>query len=237
MADIAKFLEGGAFGVLNDIIAGFNSNEGYAQPNRYEVLILGPQNLGGGGLENAARNMQKQSDIRNISLRCESVNLPGRTLTTSPDSNIYGPVRDIVEGVTYAEDITCVFQSSSGLDERVFFENWQKQAFNQETWNVGYYNSYKGALEIYLLDNNDQRRYGLKIWDAYPKTIGPIPLGYATNNEIIKTEVAFSWRYWTSLNIIDQAPSLTDRIITTVVNAGTRNLGNLANVPKLLYRL
>ena len=66
------------------------------------------------------------------------------------------------------------------------------------------------ALEIYLLDKNDQRRYGLKIWEAYPKTIGPIALGYATNNEIVKTEVAFSWRYWTSLDIKQQAPNLTE---------------------------
>ena len=235
MADIAKFLEGGAFGVLNDIIAGFNSNEGYAQPNRYEVLVLGPQNLGGGGLENAARNMQKQSDIRNISLRCESVNLPGRTLTSASDTNIYGPAREIVEGVTYAEDITCVFQSSAGLDERVFFENWQKQAFNEQTWNVGYYKDYTGALEIYLLDKNDQRRYGLKVWEAYPKTIGPIALGYATNNEIVKTSVSFSWRYWTSLDIKQQAPNLTDRITQTVVNTVERHLSQ--NIPKFLNRL
>jgi len=235
MADIPKFLEGGAFGVLNDILAGFRSNEGYAQPNRYEVLLLGPTNIGDGNVDNVSRGLERQSNTRNISLRCESVNLPGRNLATSPDSNIYGPVRDIVEGVTYAEDITCVFQSSSGLAERKYFELWQQQAFNQETWNVGYYNSYKGALEIYLLDKNDQRRYGLKIWDAYPKTVGPIPLGYATNNEIIKTEVAFSWRYWTSLAIHDQAPSLTDRITQTVVNTVERHLSQ--NIPKLLNRL
>ena len=35
MATGAKFLEGAAFGVLNYIIAGFRSNEGYASPNKY----------------------------------------------------------------------------------------------------------------------------------------------------------------------------------------------------------
>ena len=235
MADIAKFLEGGAFGVLNDILAGFRSNEGYAKPNRYEVLLLGPTNVGNGNIDNVARFLERQSNTRSISLRCESVNLPGRNLATSPDSNIYGPVRDIVEGVTYAEDITCVFQSSSGLDERVFFENWQKQAFNEQTWNIGYYKDYIGALEIYLLDKNDQRRYGLKVWEAYPKTIGPIALGYATNNEIVKTEVVFSWRYWTSLDIKQQAPNLTDRITQTVVNTVERHLSQ--NIPRLLNRL
>ena len=232
MAGVAKFLEGGAFGVLNDILSIYRTNEGYAQPNRYEVLILPPMSRGGGNLVNVFKGKEKESNVRNISMRCESVNLPGRNMTTSSDTNIYGPARDIVEGVTYAEDITCAFQSSSGLEERVFFENWQRQAFNEKTWNLGYYNDYVGELEIYLLDKNDQRRYGLKIWEAFPKTINPIALSYSTNNEIIKTEIVFSWRYWTNIDINQQAPNLSDRISQTVVNTIERNLTR--NIPKIL---
>jgi len=234
MAGVAKFLEGGAFGVLNDVLSIYRSNEGYAQPNRYEVLILPPSlpPLGGGNLDNAYSGKERESDIRKISLRCESVNLPGRNLATSPDNNIYGPARDIVEGVTYAEDITCIFQSSSGLDERVFFENWQRKAFNEQTWNIGYYNDYRGEMEIYLLDKNDQRRYGLKIWEAFPKTINAIPLSYASTNELAKTEIVFSWRYWTNIDINQQAPSLSDRIGQTVVNTIHRNITR--NLPKVL---
>ena len=235
MAGVAKFLEGGAFGVLNDVLSIFRSNEGYAQPNRYEVLILPPTPRGGGNMDNVYRGKEKESNVRNISMRCESVNLPGRNMTTSSDTNIYGPARDIVEGVTYAEDITCSFQSSSGLEERVFFENWQRQAFNEKTWNLGYYNDYVGELEIYLLDKNDQRRYGLKIWEAFPKTINPIALSYGTSGEIIKTEVLFSWRYWTNIDINQQGPNLTDRIGQTIVNTIERNITR--NIPKVLSRL
>ena len=42
MASLAKFLEGGAFGVLNDILSEFHSDDGYAIPNRFEVLISAP---------------------------------------------------------------------------------------------------------------------------------------------------------------------------------------------------
>ena len=42
MADIAKFVEGGAFGVFNDILSTFHSDDGYAVPNRFECLILPP---------------------------------------------------------------------------------------------------------------------------------------------------------------------------------------------------
>ena len=43
---MAQFLEAVGFGVLNDILSAFRSNEGYAHPNRYEVIISPP--VGGG---------------------------------------------------------------------------------------------------------------------------------------------------------------------------------------------
>jgi hypothetical protein len=139
---VASFLEGTAFGVINDIISGFRSNEGYALPNRYEVIINPPAKLGGGNQENIFNNAERGANVRDISMRVESVVLPGRTLTTAQEANVYGPDREIVEGVTYADEIAIDFQASSGLDERVFFENWQRQAFNEKTWNIGYYNDY-----------------------------------------------------------------------------------------------
>ena len=232
---VPSFLEAGAYGVLNDVLSIMRSNEGYAQPNRYEVLIHGPNNLGGGGNENIFSGSERKSDIRGISLRCESVQLPGRNLATGTDSNIYGPTREVVEGVTYAEDLNMVFQASSGLDERVFFENWQRQAFNEKTWNIGYYKDYVGTIDIYLLDKQDQRRYGLKIHEAFPKTITATDLNYGTNNEIIKTSVSFSFRYWTALNINQQGPNIFNKIFETVVSSAERNL--IRNQPRILNKL
>ena len=39
---LGRFLEGTAFGVLNDVLSMFHSEDGYAQPNRFEVLIMRP---------------------------------------------------------------------------------------------------------------------------------------------------------------------------------------------------
>ena len=39
---LARFVEGTAFGVLNNILSEFNSDEGYALPNRFEVLVFPP---------------------------------------------------------------------------------------------------------------------------------------------------------------------------------------------------
>ena len=218
---IARFLEGTAFGVLNDILSTFHSEDGYAQPNRFEVIITRPQ--------------ASADENRQVSMRCESINLPGRNLNTSEETNIYGPTREVVDGVTYADDITMTFQASSGLEERVFFEEWQSLAFDERTWNVGYYNDYISTIDVYLLDRQDNRRYGLKFWEVFPKTINATELNQGTNNEIIKLEVVLSFRYWTTLDIERQRPSLGDKIFDTILTGVERQIES--NLPKVLTKL
>lgn len=167
-------------------IASLQGKDGHAVPNRFEVIIAAP-------IPNAAEQ-------RRISLRCESINLPGRNLNSLTDTNIYGPTREIVDGVTYADDINMVFQASAGLKERVFFEEWQSFAFHERNWNVGYYNNYIGEVEIYLMNKQEERQYGIKLKEAFPKTIGATDLNQGANNEIIKLAVTFSFRYWTTMN-------------------------------------
>ena len=218
---LARFLEGTAFGVLNDILSTFHSEDGYAVPNRFEVLITRPKG--------------SASENRQVSMRCESVNLPGRNLNSTTDSNIYGPTREIVNGVTYAEDITMTFQASSGLEERVFFEEWQALAFDERSWNVGYYNDYISTVDIYILDRQDNRRFGLKLHEAFPKTINATDLSQSANNELVKIVVTFSFRYWTTLDINRQRPSLTDKIFDTITTGVERQISS--NLPKVLTRL
>ena len=236
MAEIPKFLEAGAFGVINDILAGFHDDNGYAQPNRYEVLIFPPAKLGGGNQSNIFSGLERQSDTRSISLRAQSLNMPGRNLATTDDSNVYGPKREVVEGVTYAEEISIDFQASSQLSERVFFENWQRQAFNEKTWNIGYYNDYVGEIQIFVLDKQDKRRYGIKLWEVFPKTIGANQLAYDANDTLMLTNVSFSFRYWTSLDQ-NQNPDINifDRITETVISTAERNISR--NIPRILNRL
>lgn len=192
---LAQFIETAAFGVLNDVLSGFHSQNGYAVPNRFEAVIIPPTGI---GRNSSSTFLQKigldkgPTTARQVSLRVEGITLPGRNLNTLDDTNIYGPTRSIVDGVTYAEDISVSFQASSDLSERRFFEEWQKLAFSEKTWNVGYYNDYIAQIDLYLLDRQDKRRFGVKLWECFPKTIEATELNQAANNEIIKNTVSFS---------------------------------------------
>ena len=182
----SSFSEPNAYQTLSGAIASLHTENGYAVSNRFEVMIAPP--------------MINLAEQKRVSLRCETVSLPGRNLDSMTDSNVYGPTREIVKGVTYAEDVSLSFVSSGGLEERVFFEEWQKLAFNEETWNVNYYNDYIGTVEIYLLNRQDKKTFGIKLWEAYPKSITATDLSQSSNNEIIRISVGFSFRYWTSLD-------------------------------------
>ncbi len=227
MSVIPKFLEGGAFGILNNLLSELHTDEGYAEANKFEVEIFPPASKAQGSSLNAHRDEASAvpvKDLKKISLRANAITLPGRTLGTAEDKNIYGPMRSVADGVTFDDSIDIGFISSSELDERVLFEKWQYAAFNPQTWNMGYYNNYVGTVFIYLLDKQMKRRYGVKLWECFPKTISGIPLTYASNDALAVTTVTMNFRYWSTADLNQQPPSLMDKIGQTVVNTVERNL-------------
>jgi len=246
--------EGLGYGLLNDALGFLRSDEGFALPSRYEIEIgqpttfkgTGPSGGGSGGLLGAAMKFlpsglkgivggSKGGGLRTIQLRAESVQLPGRNLSTGDDPNIYGPIRSVVEGVNFAEDINITFQCGSELGERKFFEAWQEACYERETWNLKYYNDYVGSLSIYLLDTNSKRRYGLKCMEAYPKSVGSIDLNYAPATDIAKVTVSFVFRYWKNIDIDDQGYDILGNMANTVLDHAERNL--MRNVPKFMNKL
>ena len=225
-------VSGAAFGTLNEVIGLYRSKDGIARPSRYEVVILPPT----GSPTNPFTSALTATDsARNVSLKCENISFPGRNIDTSPDTNIYGPTREIATGCSFAE-LSATFQSSSDLREKEFFENWQKASFNANTWAMQFYNDYIGDIQIYLLDEQNERRYGVKVWECFPKNIGEQTLNYGTINEQLKLNVTFSYRYWTNLGTEATLPQpLTDRITQRVTDTVTRRL--TAQIPAVFSKL
>jgi hypothetical protein len=215
MATLASFVEATAFGVLNNFLSEFHDDNGYALPSRYEVVIEG--------------------DARKVSLRCESLDLPGRALNTSLDSNMYGIAPEIVDGITFGGTLAMTFQASSDLEEKVFFESWQEEAWDRGTWNVKYYRDYIRDIDIYVLDVQDVRRYGLRLRECFPKEIGPASLDAGPAGDIIKIPVTMQYKYWETLDINNQPPNLMEKVLDTIITGAERSIN--ANIPKVLSRL
>ena len=132
LKNLGNTFEGTAFGVLNEFLAEHRSVGGYALPSRYELVIIPPSGARGteSGLNTNLASFlmpQEKSEgvVSDTALRCESIEFPGRNLDTTADINIYGPERNIVSGYSYA-DITATFQCSNKMEEKTFFEIWQR---------------------------------------------------------------------------------------------------------------
>ena len=240
--NLGRRLEGTAYGVINEVLSGFHSDDGYARANRYEVMLNAPTGEKGTtptNLQNIFSKVMGQAKgdgtVRKTGLRCESISFPGRNLDTTPDTNIYGPTREIVNGFSFAE-ITGTFVCSSDMREKLFFETWQRLAFNPQTWSLGYYDDYVGSIDIHQLDEQDNKRYGVQLVECFPKTIAEQSLGYGQNDTLHRINFTFSYRYWKNLtDEADLPKSLQERITEVLVDSVERNVR--AQIPKVLSRL
>ena len=240
--NLGRLLEGTAYGVLNEVLGEMRSDDGYALPSRFEVVILPPQGTRGqpkGALSNIFSLVMQENTgegtTRKTGLMCESIDFPGRTLDTAPDTNIYGPSREIVQGYSYAE-ITGVFRCSSDMREKTFFETWQRLAYNPTTWSMGYYDDYSGGLQIFQLDQKDNRRYGVELIECFPKTIAAQNLTAGQASDVQKISVSFSYRYWKNLtDEADLPKGLPERIAEVAINSAERQIR--AAIPRVLSRL
>ncbi len=239
MADrfnLGSFIESAAYAALDEIFAEFRSDDGFARPSRYEVFFFPPVSRSQTNIfaQIMGQTVADQT-ARKTALRCESFEFPGRNLDSAPDTNIYGPEREIVQGYSYG-DVTAVFQCSSDMKEKRFFETWQRLAYNPQTWSMQYYNDYTGSIKIFQLDETDRQRYGVELVECFPKTIAAQPIAYASVNEIQKVSVTFAYRYWKDL--VDEADlpkPLTQRVAEAVLNTVESNI--VSQIPKVLRKL
>ena len=243
--NFSNVLGGAVFGSLNAFLQHNASRDGYAKANRYEVVISTPSGAsqasastaGDDATAGAIRQLLSAETTRRISFRCDSISIPGRNLRTAMNSNIYGPPHEIVQGVTYAE-VQATFYCGSDLAERYFFEQWQKVSYNSDTHNINYYKEYVGSVDIYQLNEKDERTYGVRLEEAFPKTVGEIAYGHGSSNTINKVTVAFSYRKFRNLaseGIGGDKKSLEDNLSDIFKNTIKTQL--LSKVPPVLRRL
>ena len=229
-----------AYGALDEILGMGRSNDGIAKPSRSEDTLFPPSGQKGsrGQSNNIFSKIMGEilgdGTVRATGLKCEGIELPGRTIDTTPDTNIYGPERNIATGYTFA-DITGTFQLSSDLKEKKYFETWQRLCYNPQTFAMGYYDDYIGSVDIHTMDEQNKKRYGVKLIECFPKSIGAQQLSYAGTG-YLTCAVTFSYRYWKNLTDEADLPKpLLDRIAERAVNTVTRRI--TSQIPSVLRRL
>ena len=217
---------GKSYANLGNMIAQYQDQGGFARPSRYEIIITPPSP---DRFYSNPRNFANRLDtlgglsetLRQTSLACESISFPGRNIDTSPDTNIYGPVREIATGFSYAE-VSATFRCSKDMREKRYFESWQRLAYDTVTWTMSYYEDYIGAVQIFQLDEEDNKVYGVELVEAFPKTIGAQTLDYSATDQIHKLTVGFSYRWWKNISDEPKINEPVEEVSTSTTSRGNR---------------
>lgn len=232
---LSSILETTAYTFLNQAIAHYHSDDGLAKTNRWEILISPPS---GSSLRNPFGPIIRANTgagiTESLGLMCESFAFPGRNLESSPDTNIFGPEREIVNGYSFG-DISSTWRLSSDMRERQFFDTWQRLAYNPNDFTIGYYHDYVGEIRIFQLDEKDKRRFGIKLLEVFPKTVDQMTTTQGAG-DLQRVNVTWAYRYWVSLADEADQPRLVEDILGDIlVNTVVKNVTN--NIPAVINKL
>lgn len=180
-----------------DNFAASIANTGIARSNRFEAEILFP----------APVESSFTGSGRATSIRVESLTLPGRNISTVTNDTIYGPTHELAAGLTYADEITFTFLLSSDLNEKRRFDSWQNWIYSQKSFNMNFYEEYISTINIYQLNESNERVYGCQIREVFPKSVNPIEYSNETTNAVLKLQVAFAFREWVELDGFGRSPN------------------------------
>jgi hypothetical protein len=210
----------GGSGVLQRFQAQINQGEGMARPNRFYVIINPPQKLittPGHDFDvvpNTSNDLNSGTMRENMQMMCNKITMPSRDINTAPHKT-YGPKREMPYAYSFSGEIEMTFFGDKFLRQRMFWENWQKTIFNNETHDMKYYDNYVGSIDIFQLgqfdakaDDDARVTYAVRLYEVYPQVISPIEYTYGANNTIVEVPVTLNFRNWINLTI-DQVNGAT----------------------------
>ena len=148
-----------------------------------------------------------------ITLRCESAQMPGLTLAEaqSPPRYGYGPVEFNPYGIIHDNvSLTFVLDKTSG--QYAFFYDWMGVIVNPDkskgleaeksyrgrsahrAYEVGYKDEYSVEMRVTMFDEEHNAVQSVTLYDAFPRAINAIDLNWENQDQLAKVVVPFTYR-------------------------------------------
>lgn len=188
---------------------------GLFKENRFIVSLVVPRSL-------LTRQFSSREYRKTTNLLARSISFPGRQLSTTETN--FGASRTVAYRPLYTQaDMT--FLLSRDLRERALFEAWQSMITDPVSYlNTHYYKEYVGKITIYTVSDKisltsailnqidalddirgDDAAYKkleitskIILEDAWPVTIGDMPLSAESQDSLAHMSVNFAFRKYTS---------------------------------------
>lgn len=211
---------------IDDLKATISKKGGVAFANRFQVFFQppgalnlkslinsDPKALVGSLAKNAIAGGKPANiipDPRDIAMLCESVNLPGRQISTID----YQAERQSIK-IPYGvinEDVTMSFILTNDYYMKKLFDNWMSGIFDVESYRVGYKKDFTTDVIIQQLNKKNVPVYAVKLEGAFPVSMQSIQLDSNSENTIQKLNVTLSYENYVPEDIVDTIKSTASTI-------------------------
>jgi hypothetical protein len=156
------------------------------------------------------------SSAKSLNYRCESANLPGRTLSTT-EQRTYGPVEKYPYMTAYT-DMDLTFIVDDDMSQKIFFDAWLNYINPLYNNNIRYKNEYATILTINQYDVTNKISYSVNLYDAYPIAINQMDLDWSGDG-YHKLVVSFAYTYWQNNSLQALGMQFVDMGIAAVSEA------------------
>jgi hypothetical protein len=185
--------------------AKLESGGGPAYGDRYHVAFNTPS-----GVEfEAASYLTAGEGVPSVTSRlswlCDTINIPSRSLTTT-EFRTYGLPVKRPYGSVYTES-QMEFLCTRNMGEKKFFDAWLNYIFNNNSYDIAYYDNYWTDIDIYHFDRSatdasdlDKSTYHIKLEEAYPTLVGEVSMNH-TATEVLKLPITFTYKKYVHADI------------------------------------
>jgi hypothetical protein len=126
---------------------------------------------------------------------CESAELPGRAFETQ-EVRTYGSTYRRPFMTSYA-DVTLTFVCTGDMKEKDFFDSWMQYINPSDFYDFEYATNYMAYVDIFQYSSAGEGpntlvpTYQMRMFDAYPVTINPMPTSWADDG-VHRLQVQFT---------------------------------------------
>jgi len=224
--------------------------DGLAKPNLFKVQIIFPSGI----YNNVTKDFFEfqginQRDAFRVSLFCETTELPGKAVVSTPIKT-HGPPVKIPYNIQL-EDVPMVFYVGEDMKEKRFFDAWQSMIGNPNTGDMNYFDEYTTTVRLTQLTENGEDAYTLELKNAYPIVMSPLTLSMADGNNIHRLPIVFAYRKWDFIptHLLGTAQGIQELELNSgpissklfsdlepLVRSGLKRLTNKFNITKDVHR-
>lgn len=180
----------------------FNDVNGFMSPNKFLVLIQPPP------------WSSDEVDTKNVlPFLCDSTNLPGISFTFSEIKHTnLGPIERKPDVPIYTE-LPLTFLATGDGRVLKFFHVWMQNIINigngkkaltdspykgAYSYEVFYSDNYRTTINLLAFNDSGDTIVEYTLLNAFPTTVGDLPMNWATTDDIVRLPITFSFKTWHS---------------------------------------